>query len=95
MISERFDCKEIDFGTYAELSTGMIEGKRSRGRQRTTFIESLDSWAEQLGSKNDLIRLTENRFEWRAVHDRQCLFQTRYLKKKKKQSLVMDRGLDE
>ncbi|GFO39842.1 hypothetical protein PoB_006634700 [Plakobranchus ocellatus] len=42
---------------------GEIEGKRNRGRQSTSFIESLDSWALGNGSSNTLIRFTENRFE--------------------------------
>ncbi|GFN98519.1 endonuclease-reverse transcriptase [Plakobranchus ocellatus] len=50
--------------------TGKIESKRSRGRQRITFIENLESWAIGKGSNNTFIRLTEKRFEW---------FQTRYL----------------
>ncbi|GFO21139.1 endonuclease-reverse transcriptase [Plakobranchus ocellatus] len=47
--------------------TGNIEGKRSRGRQRITFIESLQSWAIGKGSNNSFIRLTENRCEWRNM----------------------------
>ncbi|GFN92738.1 endonuclease-reverse transcriptase [Plakobranchus ocellatus] len=35
--------------------TGKIEGKRSRGRQRITFIESLKSWAIGKGSINNFI----------------------------------------
>ncbi|GFO38989.1 PiggyBac transposable element-derived protein 4 [Plakobranchus ocellatus] len=40
--------------------TGKIGGKRSRGRQRITFIENLKSWAIGNGSNNNFIRLTEN-----------------------------------
>ncbi|GFO20640.1 hypothetical protein PoB_004714500 [Plakobranchus ocellatus] len=36
--------------------TGKIEGTRSRGRQRTAFIENLKSWAIGKGSNNNFIR---------------------------------------
>ena len=52
--------------------TGKIEGKCSRGRQRITFIESLNSWAIQNGSNNDLIRLAEDRYEWRNMIANAC-----------------------
>ncbi|GFO05978.1 hypothetical protein PoB_003248300 [Plakobranchus ocellatus] len=47
--------------------TGKIEGKRSRGRQRITFVENVKSWAISKGNNNNFIRLTENRFEWRNM----------------------------
>ncbi|GFO48015.1 hypothetical protein PoB_007452000 [Plakobranchus ocellatus] len=37
-------------------TTGKIEGKRSRGRQRITFTENLKSWAIGKGSNNNFIR---------------------------------------
>ncbi|GFN95511.1 endonuclease-reverse transcriptase [Plakobranchus ocellatus] len=52
--------------------TGKIEGKRSRGRQRITFIESLKSWAISKGSNNNFMRLTENRFEWKDMIANVC-----------------------
>ncbi|GFN96869.1 endonuclease-reverse transcriptase [Plakobranchus ocellatus] len=52
--------------------TGKIEGKRSRGRQRITFIENLKSWAIGKGSNNNFIRLTENGFEWRNMIANVC-----------------------
>ncbi|GFO25476.1 eukaryotic translation initiation factor 3 subunit f [Plakobranchus ocellatus] len=52
--------------------TGKIEGKRSRGRQRITFIENLKSWAIGKGSNNKFIRLTENRYEWRSMIANVC-----------------------
>ncbi|GFO09915.1 endonuclease-reverse transcriptase [Plakobranchus ocellatus] len=52
---------------------GKIEGKRSRGRQRITFIENLKSWAIGKGSNNDFIRVTENRFEWRNMIANVCV----------------------
>ncbi|GFN85963.1 endonuclease-reverse transcriptase [Plakobranchus ocellatus] len=45
--------------------TGKIEGKRSRGRQRITFIENFKSWAISKSSNNNFIRLIEDRYEWR------------------------------
>ncbi|GFO14236.1 UDP-glucuronosyltransferase 2a1-like [Plakobranchus ocellatus] len=52
--------------------TVKIEGKRSRGRQRITFIENLKSWAIGKGSNNNFIRLTENTYEWRNVIANVC-----------------------
>ncbi|GFN88321.1 eukaryotic translation initiation factor 3 subunit f [Plakobranchus ocellatus] len=52
--------------------TGKIEGKRSRGRRRITFIENLKSWAIGKGSNNNFIRLTENRYEWRNMIANVC-----------------------
>ncbi|GFO10601.1 hypothetical protein PoB_003710600 [Plakobranchus ocellatus] len=51
---------------------GKIEGKRSRGRQRITFIESLKSWAIGKGSNNNFVRLTKNRFEWKIMIVKVC-----------------------
>ncbi|GFN94387.1 endonuclease-reverse transcriptase [Plakobranchus ocellatus] len=59
--------------------TGKIEEKRSRGRQRITFIESLKSWATGKGSHNNFIRLTESRFEWRNMIANVCSRQVRIL----------------
>ncbi|GFO28604.1 endonuclease-reverse transcriptase [Plakobranchus ocellatus] len=47
--------------------TGKIEGKRSRGRQRITFIGNVKLWAIGKGSNNNFISLTENRYEWRNM----------------------------
>ncbi|GFO25222.1 retrovirus-related pol polyprotein line-1 [Plakobranchus ocellatus] len=53
--------------------SGKIEGKRSRARQRITFIENPKSWAigRPKGS-NTFMRLTENRFEWRNMIANDC-----------------------
>ncbi|GFO25101.1 disintegrin and metalloproteinase domain-containing protein [Plakobranchus ocellatus] len=55
--------------------TGKIEGKRSRGRQRITCIESLKSRGIGKGSNNSFNKLAENRFERRnmiaSVYSRQ------------------------
>ncbi|GFO22445.1 endonuclease-reverse transcriptase [Plakobranchus ocellatus] len=53
-------------------TTGKIEGKRSRDRQRITFIENLKSWAIDKGSNNNFINLTENKFEWRNMIANVC-----------------------
>ncbi|GFN81784.1 eukaryotic translation initiation factor 3 subunit f [Plakobranchus ocellatus] len=55
--------------------TEKIEGKRSRGRQRLTFIENLKSRAIGKGSNDNFIRLTENRFEWRNMIANVCFRQ--------------------
>ena len=52
--------------------TGKIEGKRSRGRQRITFVGSLNSWLSKTGSKCDLLRQTENRCDWRDMIANVC-----------------------
>ena len=54
--------------------TGKIEGKRSPGRQRTKYLNSLNKWA----TKNELdnnrfLRLSEDRDEWRAMITDVCL----------------------
>ncbi|GFO44745.1 eukaryotic translation initiation factor 3 subunit f [Plakobranchus ocellatus] len=56
-------------------ATGKIEGKRSRGRQRITFIENLKSWAIGKDNNNNFIRLTENRYEWRNMTANVCSIQ--------------------
>ena len=52
--------------------TGKIEGKRSRGRQRIKFLDSLKLWSKENGNKEDLLRLAEDRFEWRAMIANVC-----------------------
>ncbi|GFN85516.1 endonuclease-reverse transcriptase [Plakobranchus ocellatus] len=52
--------------------TGKIEGKRSRGRQRITFIESFKGNTIGKGSSNNLMRVTENRFERRNMIANVC-----------------------
>ena len=48
--------------------TGKIEGKRSRGRQRITFLESLNSWVTGNNKDNlTFLRMTENREKWRIM----------------------------
>ena len=48
--------------------TGKIEGTRSRGRQRITFLDSLSSFVT--GNSKDniaLLRMTEDRDRWRIM----------------------------
>ena len=48
--------------------TGKIEGKRSRGRQRITFLESLNSWVTGNNKDNiTFLRMKENREKWRIM----------------------------
>ena len=50
------------------LLSGKICGKKSRGKQRTKFTDSLNAFAtNNKGTKNELIRRTEKRDEWRAM----------------------------
>ena len=44
--------------------TGKIEGTRSRGRQRITFLDSLSSFVT---GNNTLLRMTEDRDRWRIM----------------------------
>ena len=51
-----------------QLLCGKICGKRSRGRQRTKYTDSLNNFATGKKSHvNELIRKTDNREEWRAM----------------------------
>ena len=54
--------------------TGKIEGKRSRGRQRITFIESLKSWTMKNSkpSTKNFLNLAEDRFEWKTMVANVC-----------------------
>ncbi|GFO03652.1 hypothetical protein PoB_003015700 [Plakobranchus ocellatus] len=52
-----------------------IEGLRSRGRRRLTFIESLIAWALGNGKNNNLNRLTENELERRNMNANVCSLQ--------------------
>ena len=63
-------CRKKDL-EYLSI-TGKIEGRRSRGRQRTTYIESLRSWLIENDIKIDLFRLAEDRFEWKAMIANVC-----------------------
>ena len=48
--------------------TGKIEGKRSRGRQRLTYVDSLNTWATQKQmSNNQFMNASIDRDRWRAM----------------------------
>ena len=48
--------------------TGKIEGKRGRGRQRLTYLQSLNNWATNNQINNtSLLRIAENRQDWRNM----------------------------
>ena len=48
--------------------TGKIEGKRSRGRPRTTYLQSLNHWGNEKKQSNvQFLRLAEQRNEWNAM----------------------------
>ena len=50
------------------LMCGKIQGKRSRGRQRMKYTDSLNLFTTNTASPvNSLIRRTDNREEWRAL----------------------------
>ena len=56
--------------------TGKIEGTRSRGRQRITFLDSLSSFVT--GNNKDniaLLRMTEDRDRWRIMIADVCSFE--------------------
>ena len=64
--------------------TGKIEGTRSRGRQRITFLDSLSSFVT--GNNKDniaLLRMTEDRDKWRImiadVCSRQGIWEEEYI----------------
>ena len=54
--------------------TGKIEGKRSRGRQRLNFLNSLNEWMTNKEKDNiSFLRVSENREEWRTMITDVCL----------------------
>ena len=55
-------------GIETQILCGKIEGRKSRGRQRTTYIDSLNNYAtKKTISNTELIRRTNNREAWRAM----------------------------
>ena len=54
--------------------TGKINGKRSRGRQRMTYLNSLNGWVTNKEKNNiDFLRVSEDRNDWRAIITDVCL----------------------
>ena len=47
--------------------TGKIEGRRSRGRQLVTYVDSLNTWATSKDmSNNEFMNASRERDGWRA-----------------------------
>ncbi|GFN79392.1 hypothetical protein PoB_000589800 [Plakobranchus ocellatus] len=46
--------------------TGMLEGKRSRGKQREKLIEGLTDWLKA-GKSLEAIKATKDRKKWRTM----------------------------
>ena len=54
--------------------TGKIEGKRSRGRKRLTYLESLNVWVTGKERNNaEFLRISEDRVEWRRMITDVCI----------------------
>ncbi len=45
--------------------TGKIEGRRDRGRQRLTYLDSMAKWTG--GPKVELLRMSKDRDNWRFM----------------------------
>ena len=55
-------------GLEKEILNGKISGKKSRGRQRTKFTDSINKYVTGRGSPNiELIRRTDDRQDWKAM----------------------------
>ena len=53
---------------------GKIEGKRDRGRQRRTYLQSLNGWATNSTiSCCDLIHACDDRAVWRNMTTNACI----------------------
>ena len=53
--------------------TGRIEGKRSRGRQRKTYLQSLkDRTTEGVMSMTNFLRMAERKDDWRHMIAKSC-----------------------
>ncbi|GFO08371.1 hypothetical protein PoB_003487600 [Plakobranchus ocellatus] len=48
------------------VTTGMLEGKRSRGKQREKLIEGLADWLKA-GKSLEAIEATKDRRKWRTM----------------------------
>ena len=48
--------------------TGKIEGKRDRGRQRMTYLNSLNCWVTKKEKDNiSFLRVSDQRYDWRVM----------------------------
>ena len=56
-----------------QVLTGRVQGKRDRGRQRMTFLQSLRNWATlRTTSRTDFLRAAERREGWRRMTADAC-----------------------
>ena len=53
-------------GLQHQVTTGNVNGKRSRGRQRAKHRDGLTKWSKQ-ETPNKVIQDVYNREEWRAT----------------------------
>ena len=55
-------------GIEKQMLCGKVKGRRSRGRQRIKYMDSLNDYVTNKSLRNtELIRKTDNRKEWRAM----------------------------
>ena len=54
------------------VTTGKIDGKKSRGRPRIAFVDSLRKWTELDVTNTDFMRMAEDRQQWRAMVANVC-----------------------
>ena len=59
---------------FLSLSTGKVEGKRDRGKQRITFLDSLCNLATGGGQSKGLnfLKLSDDRDVWRGMAANVC-----------------------
>ncbi|GFO41989.1 hypothetical protein PoB_006849400 [Plakobranchus ocellatus] len=62
----QFNIPKIPVRFYKENNTGMLEGKRSRGKQREELIEGLADWLKA-GKSLEAIEATKDRKKWRTM----------------------------
>ncbi|GFN83128.1 hypothetical protein PoB_000963400 [Plakobranchus ocellatus] len=65
---DSFSKGAAEFGDKLEnlVTTGMLEGKRSRGKQREKLIEGLTDWLKA-GKSLEAIEATKDRKKWRTM----------------------------
>ena len=54
------------------VTTGKIDGKKSRGKPRIAFVNSLRKWTELDVTNTDFIRMAEDRQQWRVMVANVC-----------------------
>ncbi|GFS22504.1 hypothetical protein ElyMa_003365800 [Elysia marginata] len=59
--------------TLAQRSGGKINGKKSRGRQRTTYVDSLNTWANlEQHTRSQFMRSSCERQIWKTMTVNAC-----------------------